>query len=139
MFFTSSALISFSFSEAILSSSYMLTGSCNDLPDSVIVIALLFPLRRATQQVSDTKTDTIQWLPLLSLLWHSTTTLSLQSLWQLILQSKQKYTTITGASTGYPMYEVFCSSKNRRTLVLKWTRHLSDIKPTKLKHTKLVL
>ena len=46
-FVTSSALISFSFSEAILSSSYILTGSCNDLPDPVIVIGLLLPLRRA--------------------------------------------------------------------------------------------
>ena len=49
MFFTSSALTSFSFNEAILSSSYILTGSCNDLPNPVIDIALLLPLRRAVE------------------------------------------------------------------------------------------
>ena len=47
--FTFSALTSFSFSEAILSSSYILTGSCNDLPDAVIDIALLLPLQRAVE------------------------------------------------------------------------------------------
>ena len=49
MFFTSSTLTSFSFSEAILSSSYILTGSCNDMPDPVIDTALLLPLRRAVE------------------------------------------------------------------------------------------
>jgi len=38
---TSSALASFSFREAIVSSSYILMGSCSDLPDPVTCKALL--------------------------------------------------------------------------------------------------